>query len=314
MNIRLRLLLFYVHKITKATTYGDTPPAQVRVMNAAEMKRVAWFLDGSAIEMAQVENRMIPMRDGAEIGIRIYRPREQKGLPIIAFFHGGGFVLRNLDSHDKACRRFAKMCNAVVVSVDYRLAPEYKFPISTQDAYDASLWIAQHAEELGGDSNNLIVMGDSAGGNLATVTAIQARDLGNLNIAKQVLIYPATDARLGHPSMAALGKDYFLTRELIEWFVDHYKTSEADILNPLMSPLLTENLANLPPAFVLTCSLDPLKDEGEAYANRLTEAGNQVYFKEYKNLIHGCINMPRIMPRALRIWEDVRAFIGAVES
>lgn len=309
MSFKLRLLLFYVHRITKATTYGDLLPPQIREENKKQAEQIEHLFDFPPIELANIEDRTIEMRDGVAIPIRIYQPNKKQNLPLIVFFHGGGFVLRSIDSHDKACRRFAKISEAVVVSVGYRLAPEHKFPIPTEDAYDATLWVAEHAKSLGGDPDNLILMGDSAGGNLSAVTSIQARNLGKPKIAKQILIYPALDARLNHPSMETLGYDYFLTKELVEWFVNHYKRTDEDILNPMMSPLLTKDLSNLPPALVLTCSLDPLKDEGEAYADRLSAAGNQVYFTEYKDVIHAFMNMPKIMKEVYDLHDDVRDFI-----
>lgn len=310
MSIGLRLLLFYYNHIAKVSEYGDIPPAKIRVSDREELEKKGFLVDYSPIKMAKVENRKISMRDGAEIGIRIYYPSEEQGLPIMAFFHGGGFVLRDLDSHDKACRRLAKTSNAIVVSADYRLAPEYKFPIPMQDAYDATLWVAENAASLGADPERLIVAGDSAGGNLAAVTAIQARDLGEPKIAKQVLIYPTTDARMQTPSIETLGEGYFLSKHMMAWFLNHYKSKEEDIYNPLMSPLLTEDLSNLPPAFVITASHDPLKDEGEAYADRLIEAANDVHFKEYFNTIHGFFNFARLTRKTQRMHEDIKVFIS----
>lgn len=309
MSFKLRLLLFYTNYITKDTSYDGLSPTEVRQRNDQELKSVGSLVDFPALPMSKIENLNISMRDNAEIPIRIYKPTEKQQLPTIVYFHGGGFVTRDIESHDKVCRRIAHTCEAVVVSVGYRLAPEHKFPTPPNDAYDATIWVTNNARKLGGDPDNLIVMGDSAGGNLAAVTAIQARDLNGPKITKQVLIYPTTDARMQQPSIDTLGKGYFLTKSIMSWFLNHYKAKEEDILNPLMSPLLTEDLSNLPAAFVSTCALDPLKDEGEAYANRLTAAANQVYFKEYKNVIHGFINMPRIMNKTLRLHEDIRDFI-----
>jgi len=306
MSIKLRLLLWYVNTFRK--TDLSVPPAQMRKENAKALARFQKIIDYAPIDLAEIRDEYIPVRDNTKIRIRIYRPSEQLDLPLIVYYHGGGFVLRSIESHDLVCRRIARDNQAVVISVDYRLAPEYKFPVPHQDCYDATSWIAERAGEFGANAEELTVMGDSAGGNLATVVSILARDLGGPNIKRQVLIYPSADARLNHPSIDAYAKGYFLTRPLMQWFVDHYKSSEADILNPLMSPLLTEDLSNLPPAFICTAALDPLKDEGEAYAKRLEEAGNQVSFKEYPNVIHGFFNMPKVSRESLEAHRDVQGF------
>ncbi|MCB0755107.1 MAG: alpha/beta hydrolase, partial [Flavobacteriales bacterium] len=244
--------------------------------------------------MEKVENLEIPVRDGSQIPVRIYRPTQEENLKTIVFYHGGGFVLRDIESHDDLCRRIAKKTGALVISVGYRLAPEYKFPIPVYDCYDALLWASSNAAAYGGNPKDLVVMGDSAGGNLATVTSILSRDENGPKIAKQVLIYPAADARLNHPSIDKFKDGYLLTKDMMHWFVDHYAKTPEDKLNPLMSPLLTEDLSNLPSAFVSTSDHDPLKDEGEAYYAKLLAAGNQAIFKEYKNTIHGFANIPRI--------------------
>ena len=282
-------------------------------MNVAEMRKVGKLIDFPAVEMHDVQDMTITMRDGVDIPIRIYIPSASKNRPVFVFYHGGGFVTRSIESHDKACRRLAKVNDMVVVSVGYRLAPEYKFPIPHQDCYDATVWVANHAEEFGCDTNKIIVGGDSAGGNLATIVSILARDLKGPNIAYQVLIYPTTDARMGFPSINTYAKGYFLTKGMMNWFVDRYMRTEADKLNPLMSPYLTKDLSNLPPAFVCTAEYDPLKDEGEAYANRLKEAGNTVNFKEYKGMIHGFLNIPKITHKGtFALHQDIQNALKAV--
>ena len=310
MTFKLRLVLFYMNYIVRKKSYGDIPPYKVRSHNKGLAKKQKQYIELPQLEVQHVEDKEIEMRDGQSIPIRIYKPSAEKNLPIIAFFHGGGFVLRDIDSHDEACRRICKTNDAIVVSVGYRLAPEYKFPIPSNDCYDATVWIAQNTVSLGGNPDSLIVMGDSAGGNLATVTAIQARDLNTPKIAKQVLIYPTTDARLNHPSIDKFAKGYFLTKETMQWFVDHYKSKDEDIHNPLMSPLLTEDLSNLPPAYVLTAEFDPLKDEGIEYYERLKAAGNQVCYKDYKKVIHGFMNMSNITTKStLELHDDIKDFI-----
>ena len=312
MSIKLRLLLWYINNFRK--TDFSISPAQMRAANSKALPLYHKIIDYKPIELAEIRDEQIPMRDGEKIRIRIYRPSKRQNLPLIVYFHGGGFVLRSIESHDLACRRLCRNNQAVVISVGYRLAPEYKFPIPHQDCYDATVWVANHAGQLGADAHELTVMGDSAGGNLAAVVSILARDLGGPRISRQVLIYPSTDARLDHPSINTLGTGYMLSKPLIEWFLDHYKQTHADIHNPLMSPLLTQDVSNLPPAFICTAAFDPLKDEGEAYAKKLKAAGNQVVFKEYPHVIHGFFNMPKISREALEAHNDIRDFLTGGEQ
>jgi len=308
MTIKLRLLLWYLNTFKKEDL--TISPAQIRKANAKELSRFLKLLDHAPIELFKVKDKFIPVRDGKKIRIRVYQPSDQKNLPLIIFYHGGGFVTRTIESHDLVCRRLSHLNQAVVVSVDYRLAPEYKFPIPHQDSYDATTWIAKNAEQLNADPEDITVMGDSAGGNLATVVSILARDNGGPKIKKQVLIYPTVDARLKHPSIDKLGEGYFLTKPLMQWFLDHYMSKKEDIHDSLMSPLLTEDLSNLPPAFVCTAAYDPLKDEGAAYAKKLKAAGNHVEFKEYPNVIHGFINMPKISKECMEAHDDIQEFLS----
>lgn len=310
MPLKLRLLLFYLNNFVKQQDYSQLSAPQVRQGNKKQLKKLGNYIDFPPTPMFKVKNQHLQMRDGANIPIRIYYPTAEKNLALIVFYHGGGFVVRDLDSHDKACRRIAKYNQAIVLSVGYRLAPEFKFPIPLQDCYDATVWAAEQASALGANPQQLVVMGDSAGGNLATGVAILARNLKGPKILAQVLIYPTTDARMNHPSIEKYSKGYFLTKEVMSWFLDHYKRTEADVLNPQMSPLLEKDLSDLPPAFVTTAAFDPLKDEGEAYAKRLKEAGNEVEFKEYKGMVHGFLNMGKITTKqTLQMNEDVRLFL-----
>lgn len=284
-------------------------PSSIRKANAKAWpthKRIAEY---PSPVMLKVENLEIAVRDGATIPVRVYQPTDSDNLETIVFYHGGGFVLRNLDSHDDLCRRIAKKTNSLVISVGYRLAPEYKFPIPVHDCYDALLWAVQNCQQWNGNPDKLIVMGDSAGGNLATVTSILARDENGPKISKQVLIYPAVDARLKSPSIEKFKDGYLLTKSMMHWFVDHYAKTPEDKLNPLLSPLLTEDLSNLPQAFVITSDHDPLKDEGKQYYEKLLAAGNQAAFKEYKDTIHAFANMPRLTKQASVLVEDIAAFL-----
>lgn len=310
MPLRLRLLLFYLNHIAKQLDYSKLDAPTVRKINQREFEKVDRLIDYPAEPMAKVWDEQIPMRDGTPIPIRVYQGVEGESLPLIVFYHGGGFVTRSIETHDKACRRIAKQNQAVVVSVGYRLAPEFKFPIPVYDCYDACCWAAEQAERLGGDSNKLVVMGDSAGGNLATVTTILARDNGSPKISAQVLIYPTVDGRLISPTIDQFADGYLLTKPLMQWFVDHYKKTVEDVENPLMSPILTESLADLPPAYISTAEYDPLKGEGADYAKRLEAEGNTVFYKDYKGTIHAFLNLPKVTVKASKeMMQDIRQFL-----
>ena len=305
---RLRALLWYKSDLGQGTY--NLEPHVIRKMNTKEMQKVGFLLDYPPIQLHKVTDESVKMRDGEPITIRIYQPNQTPNLPLIVYYHGGGFVLRDIDSHDKVCRRISKLNNAVVMSVDYRLAPEWKFPTPHQDCYDSTLWASKNASKYGANPEKFVVMGDSAGGNLATVVARMARDLGTIKISAKVMIYPTSDARLNHPSVDKYANGYLLTKEIMEWFIDHYKRDDSDILDPNFSPLLAEDLSNMPPTYVFTAEYDPLKDEGKAYADQLKEAGNEVIYKDYAGMIHGFFNMPRLTKVALEAQEDIRAFLG----
>ncbi|WP_235663885.1 alpha/beta hydrolase [Mycolicibacter terrae] len=247
---------------------------------------------------------------------RIYFPldpgpsREQ--LPVLVYFHGGGFVLCDLDSHDSCCRRLANGAGAIVVSVDYRLAPESPFPAAIEDAWAATQWVAGQLAELGGDPSRLVVAGDSAGGNLAAVVAMLARDRGGPPIAFQLLIYPVVDQRRKQASASRgrRGPSGTLTADHMQWFTEQYLGRDGDRSNPLVSPILGE-LAGLPPAHVVTGSLDPLCEEGEEYARRLQSAGVPASVQRYQHGFHGFFNLADHLPLAARASDDVCAVLRA---
>lgn len=308
LPFKLQIVLFYFHRLQKGD-FTHLKPSSVRKANAKAWPRQKRLAEFKSPDIHKVEDIEIPVRDGEKIPLRIYRPTQEKNLKTIVFYHGGGFVLRNIETHDDLCRRIATKTGALVLSVGYRLAPEFKFPIPVYDCYDALLWANQNAIEYGGNPNDLVVMGDSAGGNLSTAVALMARDQNGPSISKQVLIYPCLDARLSYPSIDTFNDGYLLTKKMMEWFVDHYAKTPDDVLNPLMSPLLAEDLCNLPQAFVSTADHDPLKDEGEDYYHKLLEAGNKAVFKEYKNTIHAFANMPRITKQASVLVDDIAHFL-----
>jgi acetyl esterase len=285
-------------------------PPSVRKGNAKLWKMEKRVAEYGSPSMHSIDNLNVAVRDGGQIPIRVYKPSETENLRTIVYYHGGGFVLRDIDTHDDLCRRIAKKSNSLVISVGYRLAPEYKFPIPVYDCYDALIWASQNCEKWGGNSNGLIVMGDSAGGNLATAVSLMARDQNGPTISKQVLIYPCLDARLKYPSVDVYKDGYLLTKDMMEWFVKHYSKTPEDVLHPLMSPLLEKDLSSLPPAFVSTSDHDPLKDEGKDYYHKLREAGNKAKFKEYERTIHGFANMPRLSNQAEVLVNDIAEFLA----
>jgi acetyl esterase/lipase len=252
-------------------------------------------------ELASVEPLTIPSPAGS-IPARIYTPtrlRKANGLaPGLVFFHGGGWVIGDLDSHDVVCRKLADEGELMVVSVDYRLAPEHKFPAAVDDAIASTKWIAEHAKQFGIDASRLMVGGDSAGGNLAAVVAISARDGNGPDIAGQVLIYPAIDFAMTHPSHREPETSILLTHSVIRWFRDHYLNGTADVHDWRASPARASTLIGLPPAYVLTAGADPLRDEGDEYARRLKEAGVAVTHRTFPGQFHGFFTMGKLLQQA----------------
>jgi acetyl esterase len=243
--------------------------------------------------VARIENRTIPGPAGA-IPVRIYTPAGNGPFPVLVYFHGGGWVICDLDTHDAACRSLTNQAGCVTVSVDYRLAPEHKFPAAVEDSYAAALWVAEHARELNGDPGRVAVGGDSAGGNLAAAVALMARDKGKPRLCFQLLIYPAVDGALATESMRAF-REYFLTPELVSYFWKHYVRTDEDRKNPLASPTLAGNFKGLAPALIITAEFDPLRDEGEAYGEKLRAAGVPVVVTRYNGMIHGFFTMADVL-------------------
>jgi len=263
-------------------------------------------------ELARVAALAIPATHG-EIPARIYVPKDprlQDGLsPALVFFHGGGWVIGDLDSHDVVCRQLAVSGALIVISVDYRLAPEHKFPAAADDAIAATKWIAANARELGIDASRLSIGGDSAGGNLAAVVALTARDGNGPKIAGQVLIYPATDFAMTHGSHSEPETSVLLTHSVIRWFRDHYLNGTADIHDWRASPARAKSLAGLPPAYVLTAGADPLRDEGDDYAERLRQAGVPVTYKHYPGQFPGFFTMGKLLQQANVAVREIGAWL-----
>jgi len=239
-------------------------------------------------EVAEVKDLVIP-GPAVEIPARIYRPGDGT-LPGLVWFHGGGWVLGSLESTDPLCRSLAAQAGCLVISVDYRLAPEHRFPAAVEDAYAATRWVAEHGPELGLDPTRLAVGGDSAGGNLAAVVALQAREAGP-RLSYQLLVYPATDLRGWYPSYEE-NWGYFLTERDMRWFEGNYLNADSEKDDPRVSPLHASSHVGLPPALIVTAEYDPLRDQGEAYGEKLRADGVPVEVRRYQGMIHAFLGMP----------------------
>lgn len=318
VRVELHLEHRVIHYRAMAATQPDAATAQfLQMLNSAgqpplEEQGVAAARAGTRannrqiarppIALDRVEDRRIPTRDG-DVGVRIYWPRPfdaKERLPIVVYFHGGGFTLCDLDTHDPIARHISRHGDAIVVSVDYRLAPEHKFPAALDDSYAAVTWVAEHAAELGADALRLAVAGDSAGGNLATVVCQLAKERGGPAIAFQALIYPVVDLDTTTPFESRKefgGGGYFLAMREMQWFNSLYLTdAAAQVKDPRVSPLNIEDLRGQPPALVMTAGCDPLRDEGKAYAERLAAAGVAVEYRCFEQAIHAFLNFAPIIP------------------
>lgn len=287
------------------------PQVGTEVLDADEARRIqaaAPRPDVEPIPVARVEDRTIAGPSGSALPVRIYWPPSdgdgQPGgdgpPPVVVFLHGGGWVLCGLDTHDQTCRALTREAGAVTVSVDYRLAPDARFPAAAEDAYAAACWAADNAADLGGDPSRLAVAGDSAGGNLAAATALMARDRGGPALAFQLLVYPVLDHRRDTPSYRENAQGFFLTGDHMRWFWEQYLGPGGDGGHPYASPLLADDLAGLPPAHIVTAECDPLRDEGEAYCRRLRAAGVAADLRRYDGMFHGFFGMGDLLDGARR--------------
>lgn len=252
--------------------------------------------------------------EGGTIRVRSYRAVEGSGLPLHVYIHGGGFWLGNIDLYDDSCRNTAAAIEGVVVSIGYRLAPEHPFPTPVEDCYTGLLWAVEHAAELGADPARLTIGGGSAGGNLAAVMCLVARDRNGPAIRGQYLHIPATDLTMSCPSIQSNGEGYMLTRAGLEECCEYYVPDPQQRTHPYASPLLAPDLSGLPPALIITAEYDPLRDEGEAYGRRLVEAGVTVTMKRALGHIHGSMMMTKLIPDAVQYEELAHAFLREVSA
>jgi acetyl esterase len=286
-----------------------TPPVHTLTPMQARESRNPIFtkLGGPPEAVANVEDLNIP-GPGGQIPIRIYTPQGSHPFPILVYFHGGGWVICNLDTHDSVCRSLANGASCIVVSVDYRLAPEHRFPAAVDDAYAATQWVAENANRIDGDLTRIAVGGDSAGGNLAIVVCLMAREKGGPSLIYQLLVYPATNlSSLDTNSYREHGEGYILTKEAMEYYRDHYIGRKEELRNPYASPLLAQELSGLPAALVITAEFDVLTDEAEAYADRLREAGVPVNYTCYKGMIHAFFSLALVVDRARDAMDEATA-------
>ena len=259
--------------------------------------------------VARIEDFTIPGPAG-HIPVRLYSPDPDTQLPAVVYYHGGGWVVGDLDSHDPLCRALANRANVVVLSVHYRLAPEHKYPAAADDSYAAAQWVSEHGAEIGADGSRIVVCGDSAGGNLSAVVSLMARDRGGPGLRGQVLIYPVTNLDFGTDSYRDNGDgSKGLSEDGMRWFWQHYVRTQSEGFEPYASPLRADTIADLPPALVITAEHDPLRDEGELYADRLERGGVTTQLTRYDGVIHGFVGMFAAVPEGNTAVNQIAEFL-----
>ncbi len=292
-------------RIMDATAALNLPPVeQMTPAQARDNMRARTAGLGPVEDVARVADHRVPVA-GGDIAVRCYTPAGTGPFPALVFFHGGGWVIGDIETHDGICRSLANAAGCVVASVDYRLAPEHRYPVAVEDAFAATRWVAAEGARLGVDPRRIAVGGDSAGGNLAAAVSLMARDRGGPALKLQVLVYPVTDHSYDTASYRDLAEGYMLTRAGMQWFWNHYLGPDGDGRQPYASPLQAPKLDGLPPALVMTAEYDPLRDEGEAYADRLRRAGVPVTVTRYPGLVHGFIRWINLVDKSRAARDEI---------
>jgi acetyl esterase len=300
LDIEMAVMLKLMPKLPPP---GSVPAARLR----QGVRDAARRFQSRPVPILHVEDRSIPGPLGS-IPVRVYRPSDESKLPIVVYYHGGGFTWGDLDTHDNLCRKLSNRSGAIAVSVAYRLAPEHVFPAAVEDAYAALEWVAQKGGEIFGDPSRIAVSGDSSGGNLAAVMSLKSRDLNGPKIAIQVLYYPTMNmADLSTKSMEDFAEGYFLTRAQIQFNCNQYVPAAADRSLPYVSPLLAPDHRGLPPALIITAAFDPLRDSQEAYARKLADAGVPTHLSRYEGVVHGFLTFPFVRKTDRAIDESAAA-------
>ena len=279
--------------------FRDSSPAEAR-----ESMRSRTAALGPFEEVPAVADHRVPVT-GGEITVRVYKPAGMGPQPVLVFYHGGGWVIGDLYTHDGICRSIVNAAGCAVASVDYRLAPEFKYPVPVEDSYAGLLWVVANATRLGLDSARIAVGGDSAGGNLAAVMALLARDRRGPRLLLQILVYPVTNYDFDTASYRENGTGFVLTTDDMRWFWRHYLSREEQGREMTASPIRAKSLADLPPALVITAGCDPLRDEGDAYAARLRDAGVAVTLTPYPGMFHGFLRMTRILDQSRVLLDEI---------
>lgn len=307
MNWKLKLVLLFTSLRKPLDPRPDADISKMRKLS----ERAAQL--GSLLYDSKTPIAFIKDVSADGVPVRIYNNSKATGQRVLIYYHGGGFVLYGLDAHDRVCRRLCKMNNCIVVSVDYRLAPEHPFPAAHEDAFKAIQWVRKNISEYDGDASKLIVAGDSAGGNLAACMAHKCKQ-ENIPLLAQILIYPWIDGKLNNPSIDRNAKGYLLEKETMFWFQQQYTPRKEDQCKPDVSPCYENDFSNLAPAFILTAQFDPLLDDGRKYYEQLKAAGNHVLYKEYPQLIHGFFSIPGVSREAMQAYRDVKEFLDKLNQ
>ncbi|UYP46925.1 Acetyl esterase [Candidatus Lokiarchaeum ossiferum] len=297
------IMKFILRSITPKVK--DDPKKMRELDNKMATSLMARFMYGKKIPLWKVEDRNIPATH-PNLNIRVYIPTEKTNLPAIIFFHGGGYVIGSVKVFDRLCRKMARDLEAIIISVDYRLAPEYKYPDAPNDGWTAVQWVFAQYKKFHINLSQIYVMGESAGGGISAVMTYKSRDDENISLAGQIMVCPWLDGNFdAYPSMRKFENGYILSYSLMEFFRDAYKNNDDELNDIDFSPVLLEDCTNLPPTFLITASHDPLRDQGYAFAQKLHTAGNQLIFKNYQPTAHGFLSAHNSLPMGKEMYADV---------